>query len=79
MINRPPISKALLLGGPLGLAHALREAYIARRIRRVAVCMDRERELHRMHMAQMRKELDALAQRQNSAAQRAAAHWSALL
>ena len=70
--------KILILGGPLGLAHALREAWVARRIRRIATYMDRERALHREYMAQLRAELDALQARQISSAARAASFWKGL-
>lgn len=70
--------KTLALGGPVGLAHALREAWLERRMRRICTYMDRERALHREHMAQLRAELSALAQRQASSAQRAARYWRAL-
>ena len=70
--------KTLALGGPVGLAHALREAWLARRMRRICTFMDRERALHREHMAQLRTELSALAERQADGAQRAARFWRAL-
>lgn len=70
--------KCLAQGGPVGLAHALREAWIAHRIRRVALFLDQERDLHREHMAQLHAELRRQAQRQVSATQRAAAFWRAL-
>lgn len=72
------VSKSFVLGGPVGIAHALREAWIARRIRRVALYMDRERALHRAHMAQLRAELDALLARQISATARATSFWKGL-
>lgn len=70
--------KTLIVGGPLGLSHALREAWHARRIRRVSELMDRERALHRAHMAQLRAELDALLARQISATARATSFWKGL-
>ena len=70
--------KTLIVGGPLGLAHALREAWYARRIRRVSLYMDRERALHREHMEQLRAELDALQTRQVSATHRATSFWKGL-
>lgn len=69
---------ALVRGGPVGLAHTLREAWLARRMRRISLYMYRERELHRKHMAEMKTEMDALIARQQSATARAAAYWSAL-
>lgn len=70
--------KAVTLGGPLGLAHALREAWVARRIRHIAWCIDQERSLHRAHMAQLRREQLALELRQAAITQRASAFWRSL-
>lgn len=70
--------KALAQGGPVGFAHALREAWIAHRLRRVRTLMDRERSLHRLHIAQLRAELDRLALRQVGITHRAASYWKAL-
>ena len=72
------VLKTLILGGPVGLAHALREAWVARRLRRVATLMDRERALHREHMAQLCAEMDALRLRQISSTARAASFWKGL-
>ena len=72
------VLKTLVQGGPVGIAHALREAWLARRIRRVSTYMTRERELHREHVDQLRAELDALLARQVSATHRAASYWRAL-
>ena len=70
--------KAITQGGPVGLAHALREAWLARRIRRVSILMDRERQLHREQMAQLRAELDALSVAKTTATNDAASYWRAL-
>jgi hypothetical protein len=60
------MSMALLFkprsAGAAGLA--LRRAWVAWRIGRIATFMQRERALHHMHMAQLRAELDALQLRQ---------------
>ena len=56
------VLKTLILGGPVGLASL----------------MDRERALHREHMAQLRAELDALQSRQISSSARAASFWKGL-
>ena len=72
------VLKTILIGGPVGLAHALREAWTARRMRRVSALMDRERDLHREHMAQLHAELKALQARQISATARAASFWKGL-
>ena len=69
------VFKTIAIGGPVGFAHALREAWVARRIRRIAIYMDRERALHREHMAQLRAELDALQAKQISSTARAASFW----
>lgn len=70
--------KALAQGGPLGLAHVLREAWIAHRLHRISTLMERERALHRLHMSQLRAERDRLALHQVSTTQRAAAFWRAM-
>ena len=72
------VLKAIAIGGPVGLAHAVREAWVARRIRRIATYMDRERALHREYMAQLRAELDALQAQQISSTARAASFWKGL-
>lgn len=64
--------KTLAFGGPVGVAHALREAWLARRMRRICTYMDRERALHREHMAQLRAELVSVALRRTSGVPRAA-------
>lgn len=70
--------KAIVKGGPVGLVHALREAWIANRIKAVSTMLDRERELHRENTQQLRAELHKLALRQVQATQRAATFWRAL-
>lgn len=70
--------KALIQGGPVGLAHTVREAWIARRIRQVSALMDQERELHRMHTQQLRTEFNRLLLRQAHITQRATSFWRAL-
>lgn len=70
--------KRLAQGGPVGLVHALREAWVAHQIRHVSMLMERERSLHLEHMAQLRGELNRLVLRQANATQRAAAFWRAL-
>lgn len=72
------VFKTIAIGGPVGLAHAVREAWVARRIRRIATYMDRERALHREYMAQLRAELDALQAQQISSTARAASFWKGL-
>ena len=72
------VLKTIAIGGPLGLAHALREAWIARRMRRIATLIERERALHRENMALLRAELDALQSRQISTTARAASFWKGL-
>ncbi|MFT4243535.1 MAG: hypothetical protein QM569_14780 [Acidovorax sp.] len=70
--------KIYIQGGPVGLSHALREAWLDHRLRRVCTLMDRERALHREHMAQLRAELDALQARQISSTTRATSFWKGL-
>ena len=70
--------KTLMKGGPVGLAHAVREAWIAHRISQVSELMDRESDLHRLHAQQLRSEFNRLLLRQAEATQRAASLWRAL-
>lgn len=70
--------KAFVHGGPVGLAHAVREAWIAHRIRQVSSHLDMERELHREHTAQLQHELKGLMLRQVTVTQRAASFWRAM-
>lgn len=72
------IFKRFAKGGPVGIVHALREAWTAHQIRHVSMLMERERSLHLEHTAQLRGELNRLVLRQANAAQRAAAFWRAL-
>ena len=74
-----PIGALLLTGWVTGgLARVGWLLAGARRLRRVASLMDRERALHREHMAQLRAELDALQSRQISSSARAASFWKGL-
>lgn len=52
--------RIFLLGGPLGLAYVARQAWIARRMKTLRTCMDRERDLHRAHMVQLNDEMNQL-------------------
>lgn len=70
--------KALLQGGPVGMFHAMREAYISHRIHRVAILMDQERELHREHIELLRRQMNRLLLRHAHVTQRAASFWRAL-
>ncbi len=70
--------KALIQGGPLGLFHALREAWVSNRIYRVVALMDQERELHRQNTELLRGEMQRLLLRQAHINQRAAAYWREL-
>ncbi len=54
------VSRVFLLGGPLGLFYVGKQAWIARQMKRVRLYMDRERDLHRQHMAQLNQELNDL-------------------
>lgn len=67
------------MGGLQGLAYTLREAWLVRRINRVARHMERERALHLQHMSQLRAELDALKLSQFQLVARAARLWRAQL
>ncbi len=73
-----PLFKSFVHGGPVGLAHAIREAWIAKRIRQVSTLIDLERELHREQTAQLRLELNRLLLRQADATQRATSFWRAM-
>lgn len=52
------IGQIFLLGGPLGLFYVARQARIARRLKTLRVYMDREKDLHRQHMAQLNHEMN---------------------
>ncbi len=52
--------RIFLLGGPLGLAYVAKQAWISRRMKAVRTYMDRERELHRAHMAQLNAQMNQL-------------------
>jgi hypothetical protein len=65
-------------GGPVGLVYALRLARNQRRIKDVGVFIDREKELHRAHMAQLAQELRDLVAEQDALNASAANYWSAL-
>lgn len=54
------VSRIFLLGGPLGLFYVGKQAWIARQMKRVRLYMDRERDLHRQHMAQLNQEMNDL-------------------
>lgn len=70
--------KALAQGGPVGLAHAVREAWIAHRIRHVSTMLEQETALHRENTAMLHREMNRLLLRQANAAQRAATYWRGL-
>lgn len=54
------VSRVFLLGGPLGLFYVGKQAWIARRLKRIRLYMDRERARHRQHMALLNQELNDL-------------------
>ena len=70
--------RALFFGGPVAFAHVARQARIARRLANVRLAIDRENELHRSHIAGLKRELGLLAMEQHNAEVRAAAFWKAL-
>lgn len=72
------IFKSLAKGGPVGLVHAVREAWLASRIRHISALMDNERDLHREHMQQLRTEFNRLLLRKAGANQRATSFWREL-
>ena len=70
--------KALVQGGPVGLVHALREAWIAHRIRQVSANLEQERELHRAHTTLLSLEMKRLLMRQTEVTHRATSFWRAM-
>ena len=70
--------KTLCLGGPVAVAHVLRQAHLARRMKRVCLYIEREKELHRAHLKQLNHELLTLSIEQHNAEVQAARYWSAL-
>lgn len=64
-------ARTLVVGGPVGLFHALRLAYLRHRIAEVRTLLERENQLHRSHTAALCAELNGLIdsqQRTNAAA-----------
>lgn len=70
--------KSIVKGGPVGLLHAIREAWIENQIRSTAQMLNCERDLHRKNMQQLHSELNRLLLRQSNATQRAASFWRGL-
>ena len=70
--------KALAQGGPVGLVHAVREAWIAHRIRHVSAMQAQEAALLSENTAMLHQEMNRLLLRQANAAQRAATYWRGL-
>lgn len=70
--------KTLCLGGPVAVAHVLRQAGLTRRMKRVRLYIDREKALHQAHIKQLNHELVTLAIEQHNAEARAARFWRAL-
>lgn len=56
--------QAFLLGGPVGLGHALRLALNARRMRWACICIDAEKETHRQELRKLRRRINHLAGQQ---------------
>jgi hypothetical protein len=70
--------KALTVGGPLGLCHALREAFLNRRLAQINAHMLREREVHQEHMRLLRRQFDQVIDARQAANVRAAQFWKGL-
>ncbi len=56
-----------LAGGPVGLAYAMRLAYLRRRITYATTCLQREKEVHRAHTAALNHEINELIGKEQSA------------
>jgi hypothetical protein len=63
--------------GPIGLSHAVQDLYITWRLRRLAVFIDREKELHREMVRNLNHETNDLIGRQQ-ALRVAASHFQRL-
>lgn len=72
------LMETMVKGGPVGLLHAARQAWLERRMRRISVYMDRERAVHREHMAILRHEWTQVLDAQQAAKVQAAQYWKAL-
>lgn len=72
------LMEALAKGGPVGLLHAARQAWLERRLRRISVFMERERALHQDHMAALRHEWTQVLDAQQRATAHAGQFWKAL-
>ena len=70
--------KLLAKGGPLGLVHSMREAWVARRIQQVTLHMEMERDLHRQAMDHLRFQQRRLLDLQRDITYRAATYWRSL-
>lgn len=70
--------KALIVGGPVGLCHALREAWLNRRLAQINAHLIREREVHQEHMAMLGHQFDRVIKARLAANVRAAEFWKGL-
>lgn len=70
--------KALVVGGPLGLCHALRETLLNRRLAQLNAHLIREREVHEEHVRLLRHQLDQVIDARQAANVRAAQFWKGL-
>jgi hypothetical protein len=64
------------LGGPVGVYHTVKHARIRRRVRELAECIDREKDLHRENLRTLNHQLTRLVMEQQSTSQAAAEFWS---
>ncbi len=55
-----------MLMGPLGVSYALQDAWISRRMRKLSICIDREKELHRAMLEGLNAEVNDLVGRQQA-------------
>lgn len=68
------IGRTFMHYGPLGLFYAARQSWLAHRTRRLQICIDREKELHRAMVRNLNVEMNMLIGQQQ-ALRVAAAHF----
>ena len=69
------LTRPLLLGGPVGLFYTVKLWWLRRRTAYISVCIHREHELHRAHIAALNHELNELISAQQGTNIAAAQFW----
>lgn len=76
--SRRSYGRIFIFAGFVGLAYAIKLAWLRRRMRQVALYRSRERDLHRACMAQLDAEQKTLIDAQQATHQAAAEYWKHL-